>query len=320
MEVYNSQPQDLKISMPSGYSSPVVEVSRDGKRISYSNPTVTGPNFVMARIPYAATTVDGTIRIVVNFNVDGSAQTKVISAQVTTPYASVDEIRDALGKDEARFLDGELNRAERRIRGIVNSFTGQEFGRVDGTKKVTGAGDVQLRLPDRLSSLTRIEGVNTLVNYQRDASGNLVWAYSPDYPGDDSRRVLVPIDNGPLYDIRGDGFYLGLAAPLPQTYSYTNPIRDPDSMWQGGGFRENSPYYVTGIWGYESVPSDVKEATLILIEDALCPDSEYRDRYVDNYKAADWRVEYSDRAFRGTGSVMADQLLEPYRRWSMTVI
>lgn len=216
--------------------------------------------------------------------------TNSVPVSVVTPYADIEEIRDALGPEEINFTDAQLAQAERRIRGIVNKYTNQEFGKSVETIKVVGAGDNQLRLPKRLVSINTLGGAGVLPN--------------PDF-----------------YAIRGDGWYLGYSTTPPLTdVIYTNPIHDPDSVWANGGFKENFVYTVSGTWGYESVPTEVKEATLVLIEDALCPDSEYRDRYLDNVRAADWRVEYSDRAFRGTGSVMADQLLDGYRRWSMTVI
>jgi hypothetical protein len=85
-------------------------------------------------------------------------------------------------------------------------------------------------------------------------------------------------------------------------------------------WKDNVWYTITGDWGYEDVPTNVKEAMLILIEDAICPDSEYRDRYIDSVKTADYQYMYTSNAFRGTGSVIADQLLEPFRRPSLAVI
>lgn len=302
MEIYNGRPVTQRLTMPLGFSSPTLNILKDGTQVLAPINPEFGKNYVMAPIPYAATLVDGPLTIVVNFQIDSTRVTKEFTVNVTTPlYADIDEIRDALGADEERFTDAQLATAERRIRGVINKYTNQDFGRQEGTKKIVGTGESQLRLTDRLAVLTNISGPNVLVNYSQD-------------------NQLAVIDNGSFYDVRGDGYFIGVATSIYGSYAYTNPIRDPDSTWDSGGFIENASYFVTGVWGWESVPSDVKEAALILIEDALCPDSEYRDRYVGNYKAADWRVEYSDRAFRGTGSVMADQLLDSYRRWSMTVI
>ena len=288
MEIYNSRPVSQRFSIPEGYASPVVDVIRNGKRLTQPSLTQEA-NAVVVKIPYAATTIDGPLNINITFSIDGMTYTKSFVVTVSTPYADIEEIRDALGADEMNFSDSQLSQAERRIRNIVNKYTQQEFGKSGEALQILGTGETTLRLPKRLLSIDTLAGANVYP--------------SPDY-----------------YAVRGDGWYLGLnTTPPTGELAYANPIRDPGSQLRLG-FLENYVYTIDGTWGYESVPTDVKEATLILIEDALCPDSEYRDRYVDNYKAADFRVEYSDRAFRGTGSVMADQLLEPYRRWSMTVV
>lgn len=209
--------------------------------------------------------------------------------EVVTPYVTVDEIRDALGTLPASVTDSQLKRTERRIRGVVDTYTGQKFGKYTGAYKIQATGDEDLILPARLLNLTAIAGA-TYTDIAR-------------------------------YGTRGDGWYLGTAAPVYDDGDYvstgviTYPRTYLKSPWQ-----DNVWYTLTGDWGYEDVPTNVKEAVLILIEDALCPDSEYRDRYIDSVKTADYQYMYTSNAFRGTGSVIADQLLEPFRRPSLAVI
>jgi hypothetical protein len=112
-----------------------------------------------------------------------------------------------------------------------------------------------------------------------------------------------------------------MSVPTPDgDYVYTNVIRDPDSMWNRGGFRDNVVYTIDGVWGYDEVPTGVKEAALIMIEEALCPQAVYRERYLKAISGDGWRYEFVGAAYSGTGNVIADQLLEEYRRTAITVI
>jgi hypothetical protein len=69
---------------------------------------------------------------------------------------------------------------------------------------------------------------------------------------------------------------------------------------------------VKGTFGWVSIPDEVKEAALILAEELACDESMWRDRYIKSIRAADWRFDFTDGAFQGTGSVAADQLLSKF--------
>lgn len=71
---------------------------------------------------------------------------------------------------------------------------------------------------------------------------------------------------------------------------------------------------VTGQFGWVTIPPEVKNAALYLAEAFTCDESLWRERYIKSVRAADWRFDYSEEAFHSTGSVFADQLLEPYKR------
>lgn len=248
------------------------------------------------QIPYEITAYDGPFVVHWEYTIGGRSYSRDDYHEVVTPYATLSEIREALDITSEEFPDAALVRAERRVRGVINNYVGQSFGFFHGAKTVIGAGDSQLSLPERLNSIDKIEGENVL----QAGEGEL---------------------NGEFYSILGDGWFVGINTDLPDgDYVFENVIRDPDSMWTRGGFRDNERYTITGTWGYLGVPPDVKEAALLLIEEILCPQSMYRDRYLKAISGDGWRYEFVGQAYLGTGSVVADQLLAPYRRVMMTVI
>jgi hypothetical protein len=251
-------------------------------------------------LPFSLVNKDSEFVVRWNFSYSEDGVTKQYTqdspVKVVTPYVTADEITEAIPDISSYATPAEIVRVERRIRGVIETYTGQKFGRFVGRRQIIGAGESQLKLPERLVSLTDIAGSNVLF----DSTGHAASGF---------------------YSVRGDGWYLGVSEPTPEgDYAFENVIRDPDSMWNRGGFRDNIVYTVDGVWGYDEVPTGVKEAALIMIEEALCPQAVYRERYLKAISGDGWRYEFVGAAYSGTGNVIADQLLEEYRRTAITVI
>lgn len=305
MEIYRNELSNVDLKVPVTAVSGTFEVAAYEEGVLlYTFPTViqtTGGYRVL--LPFSLVQSDRSIEIRWKFNYVEASVTKTYTyttrVDIVTPYVTIDEIKQAFPEVNDMFtpdrIDYELRRLERKIRGVIDNYTGQSFGRYVGTRTVVGSGDEELRVQNRLVRLDNIAGSNII--------------YSSD-------GVSAP----GLYSTRGDGWYVGFSAPIPTgDYVFENVIRDPDSVYKRG-FRDNVVYTITGVWGWDDVPSEVKEAALLLCEDELCPQGEYRDRYLKSISGDGWRYEFNPNAYYGTGSVMADQLLEPFRRSTMTVI
>lgn len=294
MEIYRNETAQIKLTVPvTAVDGSFVVTATDGSDVLYTFPTVSAVSGgYQVVLPFSLVDRDRKFTINWTFDYLESSVEKSYTAktfvEVVTPYVTLDEIRDALGTMPP-LTDPELKRVERRIRGVVDNYTGQNFGKFTGSYRIQAFGEENLQLPARLVNLTAVAGAN----------------YT------DIAR----------YGTRGDGWYLGNAVDLYSDGSYTsNGVISYPGSYRTNPWRDNVWYTITGDWGYEDVPTNVKEAMLILIEDAICPDSEYRDRYIDSVKTADYQYMYTSNAFRGTGSVIADQLLEPYRRPALAVI
>jgi hypothetical protein len=300
MEIYRNELANIDLKVPVAAVNGTFEVvAYEGNTLLYTFPTVMQiSGGYRVTLPFSLVQSDKSIEIRWKFNYLESSGTKTYSnvtrVDVVTPYVTLDEIKSAISEAE-QFSDAELIRLERRIRGVIDNYTGQSFGRYIGTRDVVGTGDEELRTQDRLIRLDNVVGSNII--YSEDGISS---------PG--------------LYTSRGDGWYVGFSAPIPTgDYVFENVIRDPDSVY-ARGFRDNVVYTITGVWGWDDVPAEVKEAALILCEDELCPQSEYRDRYLKSISGDGWRYEFNPNAYYGTGSVIADQLLDQFRRSTMTVI
>lgn len=229
---------------------------------------------------------DDSLRVVWSFSINSEPVTVEHDYQVVTPFATVDEIKAAMSVPASK-TDDQIKRVERRVRKKIQNITRQTFGRWAGVKTIVGTGESKVRLPDRIITLNSVTG-----------------PYAVAVTG---------------YALRNDGWWLEVAPLAPDgDWVFTNVIADPTDMF--GGFSADVEYQVDALWGYYDVPDDIKEAALLLIEDELCPSSEFRNKYLKSVTYADTDLEFDGRAWYGTGNASVDNLLAAHVRTNLSVI
>lgn len=81
----------------------------------------------------------------------------------------------------------------------------------------------------------------------------------------------------------------------------------------GTVFPEGVDYLFLLETGYKVVPYDIKEATLMLIDDLKCGRIDYHKRYITSYATDQYRIQVDKSSFSGTGNIIVDQILENYK-------
>lgn len=209
--------------------------------------------------------------------------------EVVVPLVGISRIREELflGPD---ITDADLVLAERRVRRIIEDTCGQKFSLRKDTLTVRANREPYLSLPERLFTLESANSSGFPLN---------------------TAMVQMQSDGWMLYKVN--------AYPAGIIYSPKHVIDDPYSA-AANIWRSDSWVTITGYWGWEKVPAAVEEAALVLIEDRLCPEATYRDKYLETMTAADWRIQLNPEAYRGTGNAVADMLLRNYTVHAMAVI
>lgn len=267
------------------------------------NELVATVNGSPATVPYKLMGVDGSFKLLWHYTVTSDpleTYTRAEEYSVVTPVFKIDDLQGYNAKF-AGITEDEYRRYELICRKTIEGFTGQRFGYYSGPLTVYGGGSGMLRLPYRAVSVTGLSS-----NFGTPA-----------------------LDYLPRFLTSGDGFYLRVA---PEGY-LTDSIKVPayeEAVYNAGliGFPSNrvhtfnygTAYRVYGDFGWATVPEDIKEAGLILAEMYSCKDASWRDRYLKTIRSSEWTFTYDDRAYRGTGSALADSLLEPYTVPTMAVI
>jgi hypothetical protein len=118
-------------------------------------------------------------------------------------------------------------------------------------------------------------------------------------------------DNGTavIKDLEGEEYNRSEQAPLflPTAQSdWLGPIG------YGNSFDNQSDFTFVLETGYKVVPLDIKEATLMLIDDIRCGKLDYYKRYVTTYNTDQFKLQFHKSILDGTGNLLVDKILSKY--------
>lgn len=308
MEIYrNAASTRIYLELPAGVIASVLEVDivvyEGGKDIyTFNQVMVDGTRFYV-ELPWHLTRNDRDLYV--NWTITYDPGTGPISVaenqyvQVVTPILPLAEIANIAGITLATNRDDVID-LERRVRYAVQSYSGQNFGMFYGIMTARGSGGNKLVLPAPLLQFAGLsfDGI-----------------YRPNY------GITVENDGWLLVGGKIEINSIKQAPPewMLDRFDYVGKIYAPQ-VYGNHYFAEGTEYKVEGMWGYNDVPGDVRQAARLLVQDYSCDESLWRERYITNVQAADWRFQFSTLAFAGTGNVQADQILGGYRRQTMAVV
>lgn len=318
MELWKETINKVYLEGDSGWT-PTATYAKDGVSAGSLSPTwnTTDLRFE-ATLPYILD--ECTVTVTWTFSVPGTGSiVKTDSYEIITPLLTKREIRKVW--DDS--TDDEVLEIEAAVRYIIQAHTGQVFGKRNKSLVVPGAGESALALPERLISITGLKTLSAILNPSSLAIVADGWYLKKRYTD-----ALSDIPNDSVY-WDGEGDYAVPEFPeeaphglghVRDRFGHGQIIANPRNQYTGTTWREDYPFTITGAWGYNVVPSPVKEAAKLLINDYACSEQMYRDRYLDSIKSADWRLQYNAQAFLQTGNVRADQLLSDFvmkRGWAL---
>lgn len=234
--------------------------------------------------PLALSHEDGSYRVRWVFAINGETVEKSDYVEVVTAYATPGDIVN-MYPNLADKPYAEILSKERLARSIIEDYCGQRFNKWYGSVRAVGQGTNVLLLNNRILSLTGLQMNGIPIDYV--AAGLEV---------DTAGRIVAYPSHG-MWGIK------------PDLWDYS-----------GGFFKEGRAYVVTGVFGWEGVPSDVSLATAMLVNDYYCHDNAWRQKGIETVSASDWRFQLSERALNGTGNLDVDRLLNKYVQVSVVVI
>lgn len=233
---------------------------------------------------------------------NGSYTSDYIEVSLVRPYITADELAEELGltivsgtpEGVAEITRVSLERFERQARMFINSKIEDRCSFYYKTVSVVGQDTDVLYVGERIESFDKIVKDDEVVyDYYNDI--NLL---SHTLEISKSKLQLKPIAVG--YNI-DEGKAM-------------TAIYDP------GFFEKGSIYNIRGEFGWKEVPENIREATIIMVDDMRCNDFAYRNKGLKSVKNDSFAVEYGDVAFAGTGNLLVDSLIAEFKSWRMFAI
>ena len=185
-------------------------------------------------------------------------------------------------------LEDKFPQYERRVRAIIETFTGQKFGPyVNKTIRLQGDDGETLELPVR---------VRTLVSLTDTYAADLT-----DY-----------VEVAP-----GTGFFL----QRKHTFRYYYDIKtDVGSERTQDFFTRRLDFNVAGDFGWPYVPPDVSEAASILLYDEFTDANDLRQHGFNEAQLGDFSYKLNADQWGTTGNTQADLILSPYVQMNLGLI
>lgn len=216
------------------------------------------------------------------------------------PYATINRIVELADIDVTLLGSAsasKLQRLERRARLNINAHLGFNFYKEKRSITIYGNNTDVLELPD---SIHRIDSIyeDDLLIYERDNE-----TYQLDYPiqiGPSLNRIRI----GNTAEVNKEIF----ESPKFSIFYFE------------GTFKKDYAYRIDGVWGWEYVPSEIEEATALLVNDYLCNDFNIRNKNIAQLTNDSYDVKYAANAATGTGNLVVDNLLSPFREPRYMVI
>ena len=267
----------------------------------------TDPGTYQVILPLSLTNRQRELKLIWTYQVETEINQHTSHLDVVVPYADVSEIMQDLNlgldpSDPNYKTYHELIMAEKYARRTIDTYCGQSFSLYDDVQIAYGAGTNLLALPFKLAQIHEIYADDYLLYSSLDNINK--WGYTP------------------IISETGFGVRIDTSNMLDNTVYVANGMIPPtvNDLGYHGAFKNGVRYRIQGKFGWDDVPENVEEAAVMLVKDYFAKDNVWKNKYIKKISAFDWDVEYSGDAFRGTGNLYADQLLQPYVITGMVVI
>ena len=234
----------------------------------------------------------GKHRAVFTYTVSGTSYSQSQYINVFTPYITSSEFFEDYPELEDEF-GSKFESLAKRVRNIVDTYCGQSFDFFpDKTITINGNNYSNLRLPVPVTEL------RTIIQD----------------PGADEELVILDDTTVRVEKVRE-----------PFNFDTTYNIRfrktsTPEQIFILGKWNADSTYEINGDFGWRFVPDNIKQASALLIADAMNNDSEYRMHGMTRVEMDALTVYMKDSFYETTGNIEADVLLMDYTLFVMDYI
>jgi regulator of sigma D len=219
---------------------------------------------------------------------------------------------DPASLSTATHTEAENTKFEALARAIIDSVSGGFYFEKDWIE-VTGEGNDYMPLWDRAYKVLKAYE-NSVLDYDSTQDPPALGEYNYLITQDKSSIIKDPttpynginrLESAPQ------------KPPLVALSDSISPFETDDSgvsftFKPGSSFPKGVDYLFEVEMGYKVVPQDIKDATLMLIDDIACGRLDYYKRYVTSYSTDQFRIQMDKSVLDGTGNILVDKILDKY--------
>lgn len=77
-------------------------------------------------------------------------------------------------------------------------------------------------------------------------------------------------------------------------------------------FALNYEYIIDADYGWKFIPSDIQQASELLIQDIMQNNLKYINRYIESFDNEDFKIKFAKEFYTGTGNNIVDKILSKY--------
>jgi hypothetical protein len=307
-------PLEVKYDVPEANTEYFLYIENDDETVSGSNTLTSNSN---SQITYTLTgdfvKYDNDYNVTIYESVDEEPGNLVVEDILTVvrPYVNP----NTLGTTATEIANASYN--ERIARAIIDSVVGTRFTFEKKILETVGQGTDYMPLWNSAYKINQV--------YE---NGKLVFDISENIPALDGYNYLISKDTTAIVKVAtdslsSDSFNRAERKPLKYRdagsdsfYAYA-PYENFDNLWTNTknpsvGFPEGYDYIFVYEAGYKVIPNDIREATLMLIDDIACGKMDHYKAYVSDYKTDQFSLKYNSSKFSGTGNILVDTILDKY--------
>jgi hypothetical protein len=313
MQILRIPPYPLTITydVPEANTEYILRISEGTRNVNDVEETITSTSGskIVFTLPEQFNIYDESYLLEIYTVVDDEADEIVVedNLEIMRPYVNP----NSLGTTASEIAD--YTAWEGLARAIIDSIVPKGFYYERSWYEVVGNNNDFIPLWDRTYKIIKVYENNSLVWDVSNASGPALgdWNY---YITKDKTSIIKEW-------VQQDGSYIRLTGnPIGVPLGFSDGLSLYDSSDDGSTlaiipgvtFPMGWNYLFQLETGYKVVPYDIKDATMMLIEDIKCGKLDYYKRYVNRYSTDQYRIEIDKASFDGTGNILVDKILNKY--------
>lgn len=188
-------------------------------------------------------------------------------------------------------------KSEKLARMIIDSVVPEGFYLKKTTLQMRGTGTDYLPFWENVANILTVKENNVLL-YDSSVQTN---------------KKVFKVENGNLVVAYGDAQVNRYeSSPVTIPMAPTDNLDAQMISYSGVDFPQSYDYVIEAEVGYLSVPSDIQQASELLVHDIDCGKLDYYKRYITSYNTDQFKIQFDKSMLEGTGNILVDKILARY--------